>query len=250
MFDHESIKGTAMQTMGIFDYFRIPKRSWHWYRSEYAGQAAPTWPTSGTPAALELTASNTTLTADGTEDTHLMVQVVDGSGNAVNGTPTVTLTIASGPGEFPTGPSITFSAPSDDPQSDIVIRDGQAVIAFRSCYAGTTVIEATSSGLTSASVTLTTEGSPAWVSKLRQSRTQSKASRRLAASRSPSETLGRELSACRFRPLPAAPAWCATDSPSTPPSASEQHGRQGQQPPRGDAAARPHPTGATAVLVS
>jgi beta-galactosidase len=72
--------------------------------------------------------------------------------------------IKSGPGEFPTGPSITFSPPSTDAQSDIVIRDGQAAIELRTYYSGTTVIEATSSGLTSDSITITSQGSPAFVS--------------------------------------------------------------------------------------
>ncbi len=41
------------------------------------------------------------------------------------------ITDAVRPGEFPTGPSITFA-----PDSDIAIRDGEAAIEFRSCYAG------------------------------------------------------------------------------------------------------------------
>ena len=39
----------------------------------------------------------------------------------------MTLAIESGPGEFPTGPSITFA-----PDSDIAIRDGEAAMEFRS----------------------------------------------------------------------------------------------------------------------
>ena len=47
--------------------------------------------------------------------------------------------------------------------SDISIRDGQAAIEFRTYYSGTSVIEATSPGLTSSSVTILSQGSPAWV---------------------------------------------------------------------------------------
>ena len=109
-------------------------------------------------------ASPTTLTAvDGTQDAHLLVTVVDASGKALSNTPQVTLTIKSGPGELPTGRSITFVAPSTDAQSDIYIMDGQAAIEFRAYHAGTTVIEATSPGLTPASVTITSQGSPTWV---------------------------------------------------------------------------------------
>ena len=57
--------------------------------------------------------------------------------------------MVTGPGEFPTGPSIVF-----DKNSDIRIADGQAAMTVRSYYAGTTVIEATSPGLAPARVTL------------------------------------------------------------------------------------------------
>jgi beta-galactosidase/beta-glucuronidase len=164
MFDHGSVGGTSLETMGIVDYFRLPKRAWYWYRNAYGGIAAPTWPVAGTAAALKLTADKTTLAAvDGTDDAQIVVTVVDGSGNAINNNVTVTLSIESGPGEFPTGPSITFTPPSSSPQSDIAIMDGTAAIEFRSYYAGTTVIRATATGLTDGTITITSEGSPAWV---------------------------------------------------------------------------------------
>jgi hypothetical protein len=164
IFDHGTQADASYGIMGIVDYFRIPKRSYHWYVNAYAKQAPPAWPTSGTPAGLKLTSSTTTLTAvDGTQDAWLLVTVVDANGKPVSNSVPVTLTIKSGPGEFPTGPSITFTPPGNGSASDIAIRDGQAAIEFRTYYAGTTVIEATSSGLTSASVTITSQGSPAWV---------------------------------------------------------------------------------------
>ena len=79
-------------------------------------------------------------------------------GKAINNCPPVTLTIASGPGEFPTGPSITF-----DPNSDITIRDGQAAIEFRSYYAGKTVIRATSPGLKDATAEIVSLGGPEFI---------------------------------------------------------------------------------------
>ena len=164
MFDHGSVGGTSLETMGIVDYFRLPKRAWYWYRNSYGGIAAPTWPVAGTPASLQLTADKTTLAAvDGTDDAQIIVTVVDGSGNAINNNVTVTLSIESGPGEFPTGPSITFTPPSSNAQSDIAIMDGKAAIEFRSYYSGTTVIRATSTGLTDGTITITSQGSPAWV---------------------------------------------------------------------------------------
>jgi beta-galactosidase len=98
-----------------------------------------------------------------TQDAWLLVTVVDASGKPISNNVPVTLTIKSGPGEFPTGPSITFTPSGSGSASDIAILDGQAAIEFRTYYSGTTAIEATSSGLTSSSVTITSQGEPAWV---------------------------------------------------------------------------------------
>ena len=84
---------------------------------------------------------------DGTDDAQIIVTVVDKDGRAISNCPPVTLAVESGPGEFPTGPSITFA-----PDSDITIRDGQAAMEFRSYYAGKTAIRATSPGLKDATI--------------------------------------------------------------------------------------------------
>jgi hypothetical protein len=105
---------------------------------------------------LKLTADKTTINSvDGTDDTQIIVTVADKDDNALSNCPPVTLTIESGPGEFPTGPSITFA-----PDSDITIRDGRAAMEFRSYYAGKIVIRATSPGLTDATIDITSIGSP------------------------------------------------------------------------------------------
>ena len=164
VFDHGTQADASYGIMGIVDYFRIPKRSYYWYRNAYAKVAPPTWPTAGTPAGLKLATSTAALTAvDGTQDAWLLVTVVDASGKPISNNVPVSFTIKSGPGEFPTGPSITFTPPGSAAASDIAILDGQAAIEFRTYYSGTTVIEATSPGLTSTSVTITSQGSPAWV---------------------------------------------------------------------------------------
>ena len=158
-FDHGSIAGRRFGAMGMIDYFRVPKRQWYWYRNEYRHILPPTWPVSGTPAALKLTADKTTLkSVDGTDDAQLMVTVVDEDGRALHNSPPVTLAIVSGPGEFPTGPSITF-----DPDSDITIRDGQAAMEFRSYYSGKTVIRASSPGLKDGTITITSLGEPKFI---------------------------------------------------------------------------------------
>jgi hypothetical protein len=145
--------------MGLVDYFRLPKRDWFWYRNEYLHFPPPAWPSNGVPAALTLTADKTTLNAvDGTDDAQIIVTVVDKNGRAISNCPPVTLAIESGPGEFPTGPSITFA-----PDSDITIRDGQAAMEFRSYYAGKTAIRATSPGLKDAVIQITTRGEPKFI---------------------------------------------------------------------------------------
>ena len=145
--------------MGFVDYFRLPKRQWYWYRNAYRHIPPPEWPAEGTPAGLHLTADKTVLqNVDGTDDVHLVVTVVDADGKALSNSPPVTLTLVSGPGEFPTGPSITFA-----PDSDIAIRDGMAAIEFRSYYAGKSVIRATSPGLQDAELEITSLGEPIFI---------------------------------------------------------------------------------------
>jgi len=157
-FDHGTWLG-RFGRMGIVDYYRLPKRGWYWYRNEYKKIPPPPWPQPGTPARLQLTADKTTLRGtDATDDALVVATVCDAAGKPLSNSPPVTLTIVSGPGEFPTGPSITF-----DEKSDIEIRDGQAAIEFRSYFAGKTVIRATSPGLQDADLTLITEGTPAYV---------------------------------------------------------------------------------------
>ncbi len=158
-FDHGSIAGRKFGGMGMVDYFRLPKRQWYWYRNEYRHIPPPAWPGDGVPAALQLTADKTTLdSVDGTDDAQLIVTVVDKDGKPLSNCPPVTLTVESGPGEFPTGPSITFA-----PDSDITIRDGQAAMEFRSYYSGESVIRATSPGLPDATIEIISRGEPKFI---------------------------------------------------------------------------------------
>jgi beta-galactosidase len=158
-FDHGSLAGRRFGSMGMVDYFRLPKRQWYWYRNEYLRISPPTWPSEGVPAALKLTADKTTLrSVDGTDDAQIIVTVVDKDGNAVSNCPPVTLAIESGPGELPTGPNITFA-----PDSDITIRDGRAAMEFRSYFSGQTTIRATSPGLRDATIQITSLGEPKFI---------------------------------------------------------------------------------------
>ena len=158
-FDHGTLATASFGKMGLVDYFRIPKRAWYWYRNEYGKVPPPEWSQPGTAAALKLTADKTdAIRTDGTDDAWLEVSILDASGKPINSAPPVEFTIIKGPGEFPTGPSISF-----DSKSDIRILDGLAAITFRSYYAGDTVIRATSPGLKPAEITLHFTGPIAWL---------------------------------------------------------------------------------------
>jgi beta-galactosidase len=161
-FDHGSIASVEFGAMGFIDYFRLPKRQYHWYRNTYAGVPPPTWPVDGKPAQLQLAASQTVIRGtQGLDDAHLVVTVQDEAGRALSNSPDLTLSIVSGPGKFPTGRSIAFSN-----KSLVAIRDGQAAITFRSYFAGKTVIEASSPGLKPARITITTTGPDPFVAGL------------------------------------------------------------------------------------
>lgn len=156
-FDHGSIWASGAR-MGIVDYFRIPKRAWYWYRNEFRSIPPPEWPEKGIPAQLKLSADKKVISpADGTDDVHLMVKVADASGRHLSNAVPVTLTVESGPGEFPTGKSITFT-----PGTDIDLIDGCAAIEFRSYYAGKTLIRASSPGLKGDSVQIVSRNAPAY----------------------------------------------------------------------------------------
>lgn len=157
-FDHGSIWGSGAR-MGIVDYFRIPKRGWYWYRNHLTKQAPPAWPEQGTPKGLKISADKKTISpADGTDDVHIMVKVTDASGKHIANEVPITLTVQSGPGEFPTGKSITFQ-----PGTDIDMIEGCAAIEFRSYYAGKTTIKASSPGLQEDTIQIISKGAPAYV---------------------------------------------------------------------------------------
>ena len=157
-FDHGSIWPSGGR-MGIVDYFRIPKRAWYWYRNALRNIPPPEWPVEGTPAQVKLSADKKVISpADGTDDVHVTVKVADAAGRQISNAVPVTLTVVSGPGEFPTGKSITFT-----PGTDIDLIDGCAAIEFRSYYAGKTVIRASSPGLKGDSLQIVCRNAPAYV---------------------------------------------------------------------------------------
>lgn len=162
-FDHGTILDPSFARMGMIDYYRLPKDQWYWYRAnkgKWSGLtniADPTpvareQSTAGTATAMTLQPgrySSTTITDDGTTDTQLVVTMRNAAGTWVNDTRTVTLTVTSGPGVLPGGKTYTFTPGTQ-------AFNGQAAIEFRSYYPGTSTITATSTGLPSAAITVTT----------------------------------------------------------------------------------------------
>lgn len=152
-FDYGSIAG-KQGLKGIVDHFRVPKRSWHWYREQLRGIAPPPEPIDAPPARMQIEADKECFEADGTDDAQVTVTLLDAAGTHVRATPPVTLRIEFGPGEFPTGRSITFEA-----GTDIAITLGRCAIALRAYEVGPIVVRATSPGLPDATITLESIGS-------------------------------------------------------------------------------------------
>lgn len=209
-FDHGSIAGSQLGKMGIVDYFRIPKRSWYWYRQAYRQVPPPQWAEKGTPARLRIDASKTeAVLADGTEDVQLTITVTDREGKELSNAPKVTLTVVSGPGEFPTGRTITF-----EEGTDIRILDGKAAIEFRSYFAGTSVIEATSPGLPSARIHIRFTGAPEFregVSPVAASRPYVRFVREIRSETDDIQTFGRNNPTFASSSAPSCPAGYAAD---------------------------------------
>ena len=155
--DHGSMGG-RFGWMGVMDYFRLPKRRWYYYRETFGGVKHPEWPVEGTPAKVVLTSDKNTMFADGTDDVQLIATIVDAQDRELSNCPDVTFRVVSGPGEFPTGRSITFNR-----DSDIAIRDGKCSIDFRSYYSGATIIEAISPGLESSRIEIVSTRGPGFV---------------------------------------------------------------------------------------
>lgn len=117
---------------------------------------APIWPKPGTATALRLTADRTTLQTDGTDDAHLLVELIDDAGLRVAVEQPVRLEVVEGGGIFPTGTAIELS-----PGNKGFI-DGIGAIEMRSYHSGPIVIRATSEGVAPAELRLEAVGGTPW----------------------------------------------------------------------------------------
>ncbi|WP_205325147.1 glycoside hydrolase family 2 TIM barrel-domain containing protein [Glycomyces sp. YM15] len=152
-FHYKSIAdGAGLQ--GLIDYFRVPRRPYHWYRERLLGIAPPKFPEPGEAVALRLRSDVREIPTDGTGDAQLWVELVDVHGERVADDRPVRLTVLEGEGIFPSGPSITLGPETDS------MNDGAAAIELRSYAPGRQRIRATADGLEPAEITLVAVGPP------------------------------------------------------------------------------------------
>lgn len=160
-FHHGSIM-PEMGRMGFIDYFRVPLRSWYWYRENLAGLPAPAWPKPGNPVALRLSADRSTIGTDGTDDARLTVELIDEAGERVAVDRSVRLEVTAGGGIFPTGTSIDLT-----PDNKGFV-DGIGAIELRSYHSGPITIRATSVGARDAELRLEAVGGAPWAGQVRR----------------------------------------------------------------------------------
>lgn len=154
-FHHGSI-ASNMGYMGMIDYYRLPLNAWYWYRNELLGIAPPQPASEGTAYTLRLTADRHVIATDGTDDTHIIVEVIDREGKRISNPLQVELEITHGGGLFPTGKSIRFS-----PENNSFL-DGMGAIEMRSYYAGTIKVEARAVGVQPAEISIEAVGGTLW----------------------------------------------------------------------------------------
>lgn len=154
-FHHGSI-ADRMGHMGFIDYYRLPLKSWYWYRNELLGIAPPESAKEGIPYALQLSADRFRIKTDGTEDTQILVSVINKAGERISNSMPVTLEVLKGGAIFPTGRSILLS-----PEKESLI-DGLGAIELRALYAGEIRILAKAEGLISDEITITAVGCEEW----------------------------------------------------------------------------------------
>lgn len=150
-FHYKSIAdGAGLQ--GLADYWRMPRRPYHWYRERLRGIAPPAFPEPGTAVAVRLTADTDTMPTDGTGDARLTVELLDEHGVRVVDDLPVTLTVVEGEGLFPSGPSITLEPGNHS------LWGGAGAIELRSYAPGPQRIRASADGLAPAELVVSAIG--------------------------------------------------------------------------------------------
>ncbi len=150
-FHHGSILAD-MGHMGMIDYYRVPLRTWYWYRENLLGIKAPEPVAEGIPDTIRLCSDRAQMKSDGTEDAMLTCELRDALGRRVDADCEITLSVEEGGAFFPSGRQFVFSKKIGN------FAEGIGAIEVRSYYAGKVVIKATSEGLYSAQMTIDVVG--------------------------------------------------------------------------------------------
>jgi beta-galactosidase len=130
--------------LGIVDQLFVPKRAYYAYRKTNLGLTDDDNPISGTATKVSLEPDISSLRADGTDISRVIVAVRDNNGKCINSNASVTLSLS--------GNSCTLFGPTT-----VNMVAGKLGVVLRSTEnVGTTTITASSNGLTTGSVTITT----------------------------------------------------------------------------------------------
>ncbi len=154
-FHHGSILWN-MGYLGMIDYYRLPLKTWYGYRKLLLGIEMPEEVKEGIPYGLRVSSDRMSITTDGTEDAHILVEVIDKDGNRISNTMEVVLEVVSGGAIFPTGKTFILSPEREN------FYEGLGAIELRSYYAGENRIVARAQGLADGEIIIVAEGGELW----------------------------------------------------------------------------------------
>ena len=131
--------------MGVLDHYRIPKKVYYTFQTNWRTGVTDDYPVSGlTPAKVQLEADVTNLVADSTDLSRIIGSVRDASGKCVWSSAPIVFSV--------TGPVDVFEG---NPVTENAIAGKIGIILKSKNTPGTITVTATSTGLTPATLTLT-----------------------------------------------------------------------------------------------
>ena len=160
-FHHGSIF-EDMGYMGMIDYYRLPLKTWYWYRKELTGVEPDEESVDAEPVALQLVADRSQVQTDGTDDVHIRVQAVTADGSRTNRSIEVELCVEEGGMFFPTGQCMRLSESNDG------FMDGQGAVEARAWYSGVSRIRASAEGLQDAVIEIEAVGGEPWTGQMKR----------------------------------------------------------------------------------
>lgn len=138
-FHHGSIANIG--NMGIIDLYRLPLRAYYAYREKLIGIPPIKFPIKGIATHLTMEVDKKEISCDGTQDSRILVKLLDKNNVHVNSVANIVLKIKSGGGYFPSGSEWKMSS------NNGTFLDGTGAIELRSYYSGEIKVEAFAEGL-------------------------------------------------------------------------------------------------------